>query len=136
MKQTIVAIVEHLRGQIKPVTHELVSCAKRLQQNTGSAIRAVILDDDPAALVREMADTWRLKVTAVRIPGLTTYNGEIYKRVLTDLLRELKAAYVCTAHSSQGMDFVPALSIELNAACITGVEDILEKTKGKGGHNG
>jgi electron transfer flavoprotein alpha subunit len=126
MKQTIVVIVEHFAGQIKPVTHELVSCAKRLQQNTASAIKAVILDADPAMLAREMADTWGLEVTAVQIPQLTSYNGEIYKSVLTDLLRDLKAAYVCTAHSSQGMDFVPALAVELNAACITGVEDILE----------
>jgi len=126
MKQTIVVIVEHFSGQIKPVTHELVSCAKRLQQNKASVIKAVILDAHPAALAREMADTWGLEVIAVRIPGLTSYNGEIYKSVLADLLREFEAAYVCTAHSSQGMDFVPALSVELNAACITGVEDILE----------
>jgi len=126
MKQTIVVIIEHANGQIKPVTHELVCCAKRLQQNKASVIRAVILDADPAALAREMADTWGLEVTAARIPGLTSYNGEIYKGVLAGLLREFEAAYVCTAHSSQGMDFVPALSVELNAACITGVEDILE----------
>ena len=73
-----------------------------------------------------MADTWGLDVTAVRIPGLTTYNGEVYKRVLADLLPELNAAYVCAAHSSQGMDFARALAVELNAACITGVEEILE----------
>ena len=126
MKQTIFVIVEHFAGQIKPVTHELVTCAKRLQLITGSAIKAVILDAHPAMLAREMADTWGLEVTAARIPQLTGYNGEIYKSVLADLLRDLKTAYVCTAHSSQGMDFAPALAVELNAACITGVEDILE----------
>ena len=126
MKQTIVVIVEHFSGQIKPVTRELVSCAQRLQKNKASSIRAVILDDDPAELAREVADTWGLEVTAVRIPGLTSYNGEIYKNVLSDLLPEFEAAYVCIAHSSQGMDFAPVLSVKLNAACITGVEDILE----------
>ena len=126
MKQTIVVIVEHFSGQIKPVSHELVTCARRLQQNTAAAVKAVILDADPAKLAREMADTWGLEVIAVRISQLTSYNGEIYKSVLADLLRELKAAYVCAAHSSQGMDFAPALAVELNAACITGVEDILE----------
>ena len=126
MKQTIAVIVEHFGGQIKPVSHELVTCAGRLQQNTAAAVKAVILDADPAKLAREMADTWGLEVIAVRISQLTSYNGEIYKSVLADLLRELKAAYVCTAHSSQGMDFAPALAVELNAACITGVEDILE----------
>ena len=126
MQHTVVVIVEHYAGQIRAVTHELVCCAKRLQQNTATAIKAVILDADPAALAQEMADIWGLDVTAVQISGLTTYNGEVYKRVLVDLLPELNAAYVCTAHSSQGMDFAPALAVELNAACITGVENILE----------
>lgn len=126
MHQTIVVIVEHFAGQIKPVSHELVSCAKRLQQDRAAGIKAVILDDNPAELAREMADTWGLDVTAVRIPGLASYNGEIYKRVLADLVRQYEASYVCIAHSSQGMDFAPALAVELEAACITGVEDIIE----------
>ena len=126
MKQTIVVIVEHFSGQIKPVTHELVSCAQRLQKNTGLAIRAVILDAYPAALAREMADTWGFEVTAVRIPGLSSYNGEVYKSVLAGLLREFEAAYVCSAHSSQGMDFAPALSVELNAACIPVLKTLLK----------
>ncbi len=126
MKQTIVVIVEHSAGQIRPVTHELVSCAQRLQQDKTTAIKAIILDNSPAELAREIADTWGLEVTAVRIPGLVTYNGEIYKRVLADLLREYEAACVCIAHSSQGMDIELPLAVELKAACITGVEDILE----------
>ena len=126
MEPTIIVIVEHFGGQIKPVTRELVGCAKRLQQNKASVIRAIILDDDPAALAREMADTWGLEVTAIRIPGLNAYNGEIYTSVLADLIREFEPTYVCAAHSSQGMDFGPALAVELNAACITAVEDILE----------
>ncbi len=127
MKQAIVVIIEHFNGQIKPVSHELVGFAQKLQQITASAIRAVILDAHPAALAGEMAETWGLDVTAVQVPGLASYNGEIYQSVLTDLLGEFEAAYVCSAHSSQGMDFAPALSVKLNAACITGVEKILEE---------
>jgi electron transfer flavoprotein alpha subunit len=126
MQQTIVVIIEHFAGQIRPVSHELVSCAKRLQQDNAAAIRAVILDDNPEELAREMSDTWGLDVTAVRIPGLVSYNGEIYKKVLADLVRQYEASYVCIAHSSQGMDFAPALAVELEAACITAVEDIVE----------
>ena len=126
MKSTIVVIVEHVNGQIKPVNYELLGCAKRLQKNYASGIKAIMLDDDPAALAREVADTWGIDVIALRIPGLTTYNAEIYTSVLADLLREIKPAYVCAAHSSQGMDFMPALAVAVNAACLTGVEDIIE----------
>ena len=127
MKPTIVVIVEHLNGQISPVSHELVGFAQKLQQISAACIKAVIIDNDPAALAREVAETWGLDVTAVQIPGLIAYNSEIYQSVLTELLGEFEAAWVCTAHSSQGMDFAPALSVKLNAACVTGVEDILEE---------
>ena len=126
MKPTIVVIIEHLNGEINPVSHELVGFAQKLQQITTSGIRAVIIDNDPAALAREVAETWGLDVTAVQIPGLTVYNSEIYQSVLTELLGEFEAAWVCSAHSSQGIDFAPALSVKLKAACVTGVEDILE----------
>lgn len=126
MQQTIVVIVEHYAGQIRPVSHELVSCAKRLQRNESAAIRGVVLDEYPEELAREMADTWSIDVTAVRVPGMVSYNGEIYKSVLSDLVRQYEASYVCIAHSSQGMDFAPALAVELEASCITGVEDIIE----------
>ncbi len=127
MRQTIVIIIEHFNGQISPVSHELVGFAQKLQQITASAIRAVVLDAHPSALAGEIADTWGLNVTAVRVQGLTSYNGEIYQSVLADLLGEFEAAYVCSAHSSQGMDFSPVLSVKLNAACITGVENIIEE---------
>ena len=125
MKQTIVVIIEHFNGQISPVSHELVGFAQKLQQITTSAIKAVILDAHSAALAKQVADTWGLDVTAVRVPGFTSYSSEIYQNVLPDLMGELEAAYVCIAHSSQGMDFAPALSVKLNAACITGVEKII-----------
>ena len=127
MKPTIVVIVEHLNGEINPVSHELVGFAQKLQQISAACIRAVIIDKDPAALARQVAETWGLDVTAVQIPGLTAYNSEIYQSALTELLGEFKAAWVCSAHSSQGMDFAPALSVKLKAACVTGVEDILEE---------
>jgi electron transfer flavoprotein alpha subunit len=46
---------------------------------------------------------------------------------LQNLLIENKAAYICVAHTSQGLDFAPALAVVLDADCITGVEDIVEK---------
>ncbi|MGD8290781.1 MAG: electron transfer flavoprotein subunit alpha/FixB family protein [Desulfobacterales bacterium] len=126
MKPTIVVIVEHLNGEINPVSHELVGFAQKLQQISAAGIRAIIVDNDPATLAREVAERWGLDVTAVQVPGLTAYNSEIYQSVLTELLGEFEAAWVCSAHSSQGMDFAAALSVKLKAACVTGVEEILE----------
>ena len=83
--------------------------------------------------VREAADqiahTTGKNVIAVASSALAYYNGETYKRVLTDLLGELHPSHICIAHSSRGADFAPGLAVRLNAACITGVAKIT--TKGK-----
>jgi electron transfer flavoprotein alpha subunit len=51
---------------------------------------------------------------------------------LAEHLRANRPAYVCVAHSSQGQDFAPVLAVELDAACIGGVEAVLPTGEGVG----
>ncbi|MCP4749937.1 MAG: electron transfer flavoprotein subunit alpha/FixB family protein, partial [Proteobacteria bacterium] len=66
-------------------------------------------------------------VVAVTVQDLVSYNAEVYKSVLEKLLPELNFAYVCVAGSTQGLDFAPALSVRLGAACIAGVERVFQE---------
>ena len=126
MEETIIVIAEHFTGRIKPITYELIAFAKKLGQKRPLKITVVILGDNVVDLARKLADVGGLEVMAVQIPGLAEYNGEICRTVLVKLLSEFPATYVCIAHTSQGLDFAPTLAVELNAACITAVEEIIE----------
>jgi electron transfer flavoprotein alpha subunit len=126
MEETIIVIAEHFTGRIKPITYELIAFAKALAQKKTLKITGVILGEKVVDLARNLADVSGLEVMAVQIPGLAEYTGEIYRYVLVDLLSEFQPTYLCIAHTSQGLDFAPALAAELNAACITAVEEILE----------
>ena len=46
--------------------------------------------------------------------------------MLADLLADLHPSFVCIAHTAQGSDYAPALAVKLDAACITGVGEIIE----------
>jgi len=127
MKRTIVIVGEHFRGKLKPVTYELVSCARRLQAGQAAELKAVLLGNDVKALATEIAETTGLDVIGLSNPHLSEYNGEVYKDALEDLLHDLRPAYVCTPATTQGADFAPGLAIRLSAACITGVESVREK---------
>ena len=127
MEQTIIVIAEHFEGQIKQVTYELIACAAKLQRFKTLAIRVMVLGDDVAKLAREIAQISGHDTLAIQVPSLHYYNGETYSDVLAHLLTEYKAAYICAAHTSQGLDFAPALAVALDADCITGVEDVVEK---------
>jgi electron transfer flavoprotein alpha subunit len=123
----IVVIAEHADGRIRPVTYEIISFAKQLQGSTPSnPIKLLLLADENQNPARELADKSGLDVAVVQIPEMTTYNGELYTHVLNEIFTERHPAFVCIAHTSQGMDYAPALAVKLNSACITGVGEVLD----------
>jgi electron transfer flavoprotein alpha subunit len=127
MASSIIVIAEHFEGQTRPVTYELIACAVKLQRFKPLPIKVMILGDDVAELAREIAEISGQDVRAIQVPSLHCYNGETYRGLLEHLLTEYKATYICAAHTSQGLDFAPALAVALDADCITGVEDVVEK---------
>ena len=126
MNSFIVVIAEHADGQIRPITYELVACARRLQHLQPADIRIVVLSDPVETLAETLSQKTGLPVDAIRVPHLTEYHGDVYRSVLSEFFKDLQPRYVCTAHTSQGLDFTPGLAMRLGAACITGVEAITE----------
>jgi electron transfer flavoprotein alpha subunit len=125
MENEIIVIAEHAKGQINPVTYELVGFAKKLQASVSLNIRVIILGADILKPATEIAHYSGLAVMAFDIPQLHDYNGELYCRVLAEHLTAAPPAYVCIAQTSQGLDFGPALAVELDSSCISGIEDLL-----------
>jgi electron transfer flavoprotein alpha subunit len=126
MKKSIIVIAEHMEGQVRPVTYELVESALRLQGTTSLPIKVIILGADVYDLAREIARNSGQDVSAVQVQGLAEYHGETYRDLLEQYINGENARYICVAHSSQGLDFGPALAVSLQADCITGVEDIYD----------
>ena len=130
MRNSIIVIAEHADGQVRPGTYELIAFAKKLQATESLAIRVLILGAEILNLAKEIADESGLEVRGFEIPHMPDYNGELYSKVLTEHLLAAPPAYVCIAHTSQGLDFAPSLAVELNGACISGIEDILPAEDG------
>ncbi len=121
---SIVVIAEHFQGEIRPVTHELVRFAEALQEVRPTGIQILVLGEKVEGLAKSLAKTTGKDVLGILAPQLTRYNGQAYKTVLHEVLREHPPAYVCVAHSSRGSDFAPGLAMRMGAACITGVSSI------------
>ena len=52
------------------------------------------------------------------------HDSRIYKQALSDFFALHESAWICTAHTAQGMDFSPGLAVKLGAAHVTGVQDV------------
>ena len=125
MKKNIIVIAEHRKNQIKPITYELIAFGKKLEQTTALPIKMIVIGAEIHNLAVEIARNTGLEVTAAMTPKTNDYSGEFYSGVLKELFEDIPPRYVCVAHTSQGLDFAPALAAGLNAACITGIEDII-----------
>lgn len=126
MEETIYIIAEHCDGKIRQITFELLSFAAQLQKKCSLPIEVLILGENVSDMAKTISETAGTNVTALEIPGLTDYNGEVYRSVLTQFFKNRNAQFVCAGHSSQGTDFAPGLSIRMDAANITGVREIVD----------
>jgi electron transfer flavoprotein alpha subunit len=102
MKNKIAVIAEHADGRV-----------------------VLILGAEIQSLAREIADQSGVDVVGFEIPGMADYNGELYNHILAQYFSADRPGYVCIAHTSRGSDFAPALAIDLDGACISGIEDVL-----------
>ncbi len=118
---SIVVVAEHFEGKIRPITYELVHFAEALQQVSPAPIKILVLGEKVETLAKSLAGTTGKDVLGIHAPQLAQYNGQVYKSILHETLRDHPPAYVCIGHSSRGSDFAPGLAMRLKAACITGV---------------
>ena len=126
MDPTIIAVAQHFEGHLDPVTYELIACALELSQLHPAEVKVVILGNNIEGQAREIAENTGLDVIAIRETNLSAYNAEAYKTLLGNLLLDLRAAYVCIGHTSQGWDYAPGLAVRIRAACVTGVDRIVD----------
>lgn len=125
MDSTILVIAEHFDGELRPVTHELLTCARDIQRLQSADIIVAVLGDAISDIAREIANSTGLNIVAIQVPIPGYYSGDEYKSIIEELVDEFQAAYVCIAATTQGSDFAPGLAVRLRASCVTGVERVL-----------
>ncbi len=133
MKQILI-IAEIFQGQMRQVTLELVAAARKIaaglyEKENLSAIQMprihiIVPSGSPMPLALEISKQTGMDVIGVQIPGFKTYTSEIYISCLGQLIKKMNPSHILVAHTSQGRDFAPGLSLELNAAAIPGINQI------------
>jgi electron transfer flavoprotein alpha subunit len=129
MTQNIAIITSHDQENINPSTWELYAFAKKLKAHTKAGICFFLVGENTRKLAEDISSKTGCPAIAADVLNTKNYHGEIYKKTLAHLIYKHPSDYVLAPHSTSGMDYAPALSISLNASCITGVEDI--KVKGE-----
>ena len=126
-----IVIIAELRGnQVNPITYELLALAEKIRRTHTLPVKMILLGADVEMPAREIADASGEAVLAIENGHLKTYNGELTKDLLYDILSALYPVFILAAQTTRGLDFGPGLAVRLEAACITGVNALVDKGEG------
>ena len=119
----IFALVEHRQGTLRDITYELMSCGRKLAENTNTKFTALILGhntDNPAQRVKKQAH--RLLVADREV--FKDFNSELYQNALSEVIKQQNPRLLLIGHSAFGMDLCPALAVQTGIPFSTDCLDV------------
>lgn len=125
MSPPILVLAEHTEGRLRPLTWELLACARELQGQGAGDIHALVVGREAESLAEALAKRSGTRTIAITAKGLGHYQGDAFLEILLPYLSGQAFSHLLLGHSPRGWDLAPALSAALGAVCIPGVERVL-----------
>ena len=103
---SVLIVAEHLQGQVRDVTYELVSAARSL----GGPVTVTVIGDDPASLdvSREGVD----EIVHVRVEQ-SEFENDVYQAAVESLLAERTPDVVLLGFTVNSMGYGAAIAAKL-----------------------
>ena len=116
MAKDICTIAEQRNGQLRKITYETISEARRLADRTGGSVMTILLggpgiEEKAAGLGAYGADT----VLVAEDEALSKYTTDAYCQMIAALVKEKKPAILIMGASSEGKDLSSRLAAALDA---------------------
>jgi len=115
MSQGVLIIAEHSDGIYRKVTFEALSEGKRIAENLGVDVTAVVLGSDIKDNAKTLAAYGADRIIVVDNPGLGEYLTDTYTHVVGEILKKELPAVVLIGATTQGKDLSARLSARLGA---------------------
>ncbi len=108
----VMVIGEHIRGELQPVTMELLGAARILADKLGTKVQCVLMGANVGELPRRLVAGGADVVYCADDPQLREYRTLPYRRVICDLLESLpEQPHVCLLGSTTtGRDLAPRIA--------------------------
>jgi len=119
----ILVVIEHTGEALKPSTGELLAFARRVGQDFGLPVAAVVLGSGTSKVVEQLQAQKVDRILTVDDAALGEYGPEKYVHALKSIIDSQKPSIVATAHSARGMDFMPRLAVALRKPFVAGCVD-------------
>jgi electron transfer flavoprotein alpha subunit len=105
---SVLIVAEHLRGQVRPITLELVSAAKELGEETAVAVIA----KDPSSIADQVDVEGVNEIIAVKVEQ-EEFENDVYREAVEQLISDRSPDVVLVGFTVNGMGYAPALAAKL-----------------------
>jgi electron transfer flavoprotein alpha subunit len=102
---SVLIVAEHLRGVVRPITLELVSAAKELEDETVVAVIA----KDPAVIADQVAVEGVDEIVNVKVEQ-EEFENDVYLQAVEQLISDREPDVVLVGFTINSMGFAPALA--------------------------
>ena len=105
---SVLVVAEHLQGELRPVTLELISAAKELE----GPVAIAVIAKDPAAFSDAVKVDGVDEIIAVAVGG-EEFENDVYAQALAGLLEERRPDVTLLGFTVNSMGFGPAVATKL-----------------------
>jgi electron transfer flavoprotein alpha subunit len=108
----ILVVAETRRGELRPVTLELVTAALELKAAVGGPLAVAVVDADPAAFTGALAVSGVDEILTVTAPT-PHFEAHVAQQALESLVADEQPDLVLLGHTIDSMGFGPAIAARL-----------------------
>jgi len=115
MAQRVLAIAEQLEGVFRKVTFEALSEGRRIADQLGGELNALVLGDNVENISKELEQFGADRIIVAENSALSEYMPDAYGNVIADVINKETPDIVIMGATTQGKDIAARLSARLNA---------------------
>ncbi len=115
MSQSVLAIAEQIEGVFRKVTFEALSEGRRIADQLGGELNALVLGDNIENISKELGQFGADRIIVAENSALSEYLPDAYGNVIADVIDKETPDVVILGASTQGKDIAARLSARLNA---------------------
>ncbi|HEX2172196.1 MAG TPA: electron transfer flavoprotein subunit alpha/FixB family protein [Dehalococcoidia bacterium] len=121
----VLVVAEQHGGTLAPVTDELMGLGRKVADQLGQPLHAVVIGSGVQDLGQELVQLGADKVTVIDAPVFQNYQNATYTAAIEKLVRQTGAPMLLLfAASFQGRDLAPRVAFRLDAGIGTNVLDV------------
>jgi len=106
-------------GKLKAISTELLGCGRKLADDLGQELYAVLAGSDISSLAREAIAFGADKVYVVDAPLLKDYQTDSYVTVMEKVVKQVMPQIILLGQTTIGRDLAPRLAFRLSTAATT-----------------